>query len=175
MWLYLSVDSRREFIRNALVEAFAVAHDIALHEQQHSNSSNSSNSSSSITLSTASQSNSGIAPVPPSVITLILAYTFDWRLVTAGANDPTIKIWNLTHSEVDRAECERSMTGHTDGICCVTVLKDGRLVTGSEDVSIKIWTVDSAHSWSGRCERTLTGHTRDVLCTIVLQGKLTTA
>ncbi len=61
--------------------------------------------------------------VPSSLVNLILAYTFEWRLVSAGANDPTIKVWDIATSEMERVECVREMTGHTDGICCASVLK----------------------------------------------------
>ena len=47
-----------------------------------------------------------------------------------------MRLWDIKR----RKECGR-LSGHTDGVCSLAVLPDGRLASGSYDETIRIWDV----------------------------------
>jgi len=54
--------------------------------------------------------------------------------LASGAYDTTIKIWDsLTGS------LKRTLTGHTDGVHALAMLKNGDLASCSDDKKLKIW------------------------------------
>ena len=61
-----------------------------------------------------------------------------------------------------------TLTGHSDYVCCVAVLADGRFVTGSDDKTVKVWKESSPGSGVWSVEATLTGHRHYVRCVAVL-------
>jgi len=82
----------------------------------------------------------------------------DWeeRIVIAGSEDGTVRVWNLHIDGGERAVSEdaenelRCMAGHTAGVRALQFDKV-KLITGSLDGSMKVW------DWrTGRCVRTLT-------------------
>jgi len=42
--------------------------------------------------------------------------------------------------------CERALTGHSDLVCALAVLADGRVCSGSVDKTVTIWDVFSRQS-----------------------------
>jgi len=64
----------------------------------------------------------------------------------------------------------KTLTGHTNSIRSLVVLKDGRLVSGSNDKTIRIWDAST-----GTLLRVLTGHTDFVTYLAVLQDGNTIA
>ena len=75
------------------------------------------------------------------------------RVVTASANDFTLKVWNIAG-----AECLQTMKGHTNHVNSMVISADIRFViSASDDQTIKVWDFNS-----GECLRTLTGHTGPV-------------
>jgi WD40 repeat protein len=69
----------------------------------------------------------------------------DGRLVS-GSRDNSLKIWRERTDDEAKGggpqaewECVHTLWGHSDSVCCVTVLPDGRLVSGSDDYSLKIF------------------------------------
>ena len=70
----------------------------------------------------------------------------DGRHVASGANDKTVRLWNLeTGKEVRRFE------GHTSTVWCLAVSPDGRrLVSGGQDAAVRLWDVETGrqlHRW----------------------------
>ena len=61
-----------------------------------------------------------------------------------------------------------TLTGHSNWVCCVAVLADGRFVTGSVDYTVKVWKECSPGSGVWSVEATLTGHGNYVSCVAVL-------
>jgi WD40 repeat protein len=64
----------------------------------------------------------------------------------------------------------KSFAGHNDAVTCLTLLKDGSLVSGSSsDKAIKVWNIKS-----GQDLETIKGHTSGVYSLALLQdGSLT--
>ena len=58
----------------------------------------------------------------------------------------------------------KTLTGHTNEVLSLAVLRDGTLASGSSDKTIRIWNVTS-----GLTIKTLTGHTNSVSSLAVLQ------
>ena len=65
-----------------------------------------------------------------------LAVLLDGRVVS-GAEDKTIKVWDLNNPEGER--CIATLTGHTEEVRTVTALQDGRVLSGSCDNTLKVW------------------------------------
>jgi WD40 repeat protein len=65
--------------------------------------------------------------------------------LVSGSNDKTIKIWNLKDQTL-----VRTLTGHSQHIFALKVLKNGDLVSGSYDNTIKVWDIKS-----GRVSKTI--------------------
>jgi len=40
---------------------------------------------------------------------------------------------------VSRGVCERTLTGHSNWVCALAVLADGRVCSGCDDETINIW------------------------------------
>jgi WD40 repeat protein len=57
------------------------------------------------------------------------------------------------------------MEGHNDGVTCVSVMPDSRVVSGSIDTTLRIW-----EATTGVCERVLEGHTDRVSCVVALSN-----
>ncbi len=66
--------------------------------------------------------------------------------------------------------CTRTLEGHAEGILCMAVLPDGRLVTGAWDNTLKVWDLNQTNE---PCTHMLEGHTDGILCVAVLpDGRL---
>lgn len=90
--------------------------------------------------------------------TVITCLQVDWeeRIVVAGSEDGTVRVWNLHVGGEEQAPSEsaeselRRLTGHTASVRALQFDKV-KLITGSLDGSMKVW------DWrTGRCVRTLT-------------------
>ena len=88
-----------------------------------------------------------------------------------GQGDLLERIWNSVLSMRVRYKLE----GHSDAVCSMAQLLDGRLVTGSWDNTIKVWRPPESspkpktrgkkkHRSKDACQLTLEGHTNHVTC-----------
>ena len=87
--------------------------------------------------------------------------------MASGSQDKTIKIWNSLDGSLIR-----TLTGHTDAVFSLAVLRNGFLASGGgfDDCTIKIW-----NTHTGSLERTLTGHSEGVTSLALLKnGNLAT-
>ncbi len=60
-------------------------------------------------------------------------------------------------------KCVSSIHAHDGEICCITTLRNGRLVSGSTDKTIKLWNYNGTTNWI------LTGHTGPVKALVELK------
>ena len=68
-----------------------------------------------------------------------LAYLPDGRRVVSGANNGTVKVWNLENGRQEGTSME-----HESGICGLAVTRDGaKIISSDEDGKIKVWNVES--------------------------------
>jgi hypothetical protein len=85
-----------------------------------------------------------------------VAVTPDGRWVVSGADDQTLRVWDL-----ESGECLRTLTGHESYVLRVQVTPDGRsAVSGGFDGLVKVWDLAS-----GRClatRRCADQHVRDL-------------
>jgi hypothetical protein len=78
-----------------------------------------------------------------------VAVTPDGDRIVSGANDDTVRVWDL-----DSGELLATLTGHETWVEAVAVTPDGdRIVSGSGDRTVRVWDLDS-----GELLATLTGH-----------------
>ena len=68
-----------------------------------------------------------------------------------------VKVEEKEKERVARRQIARTLKGHSDGVCAVAVMDDGRIVSGSDDRTVKVWN-------DGACEITLQGHSDWVWC-----------
>ena len=69
---------------------------------------------------------------------VLVAFSPDSTLLASGADDNTIKLWNLQTDDV------KVLTGHTGGVCSVAFSPDGSLLaSGSTDKTIRLWNVQT--------------------------------
>jgi len=84
-----------------------------------------------------------------------------------GSSDYTLKHWGADLAAV------RTLSGHTAGVWCVSVLSGGRVVSGTgrptggkvRVAELKVW--DTA---TGNCLQTLYGHSGRIFCVVALPG-----
>ncbi len=76
-------------------------------------------------------------------------------LFASSGNDFTIRIWNLTKSEM---KCEYNLTGHNNAVRGLKLVSFDILASGSFDTTIKLWNITDR-----TLIRTLTGHTERIL------------
>src|SRR5262245_61404203 len=82
-----------------------------------------------------------------------VAFSPDGRIIAAGSDDCTIKLW-----DAQTGQLLRSLEGHTNSVLSVAFSPDGQvLASGSYDNSVKLWAVAS-----GQLLRSLEGHTNSV-------------
>ena len=82
--------------------------------------------------------------------------------IVSGSNDFSLKIWSLNKD--NKKSLIRTLTGHTDFVNTIVVLKDGkRLASAGHDTNILIWNVTN-----GEVIRNLTGNSRQIQCLGVL-------
>src|SRR5260221_13526362 len=78
----------------------------------------------------------------------------DGFLLTSGANDSTVRLWDIrTGREV------RRLKAHTNLVRSVAWSPDGLLVSGAFDSTIRLW-----NPQTGELLRTLSGHTGTINC-----------
>ncbi len=83
-----------------------------------------------------------------------IAMSPDGFLLTSGANDSTVRLWDIrTGREV------RRLKAHTNLVRSVAWSPDGLLVSGAFDSTIRLW-----NPQTGELLRTLSGHTGTVNC-----------
>lgn len=82
-----------------------------------------------------------------------------YYIVTASA-DATLRIWNAKEGD-----CEQVLTGHTDCVNSVCVLRGERIVSGSSDKTVRVW-----NSNGGDCDKVLVGHIGPVAAVCPLWG-----
>ena len=82
------------------------------------------------------------------------------RNLTSGSHDASIKTWDLCSGI-----CLKTLTGHTNTVCCLVKLNEKQLASGSYDNSIKIWDLPN-----GSCNKTLI-HRSWVYCIVKLMKK----
>jgi WD40 repeat protein len=92
--------------------------------------------------------------------------TPDGAYVVSGANDDTVKVWELGSGRL-----VRSLEGHTSSVEAVAVTPDGAyVVSGSHDNTAKVWDISTslnAGPSSGRLVRSLERHAGPVLAVAV--------
>ena len=72
-----------------------------------------------------------------------VSITPDGRRAVSGADDGTVRVWNL-----ETRKCERVLKGHTSRISAVGITQDGRwAVSGSYDDTVRVWDLEA-----GECE-----------------------
>ncbi|KAI8812325.1 WD40-repeat-containing domain protein [Cladochytrium replicatum] len=84
-----------------------------------------------------------------------LQYDHARNFVISGAQDTTIKIWNLSASRGQQT-CVRTLTGHELGVVCLQFDKH-KIVSGSADKTIRVWDINT-----GRCLYTLVQHSGSI-------------
>ena len=62
------------------------------------------------------------------------------NMFASGSTDSSIKIWRLDRKAF-KADCTRTLTGHTQSVRCLTHLSNGGnfIASGSHDSTIKVW------------------------------------
>ena len=60
----------------------------------------------------------------------------DIKLIASASHDCTIKIWNYKKQS---SMCERTLSGHTKPILCLSHYNKELIASGGEDSAIKIW------------------------------------
>ena len=59
----------------------------------------------------------------------------DGRTLVSGADDKTLKVWDL-----GSGECKRTLQGHSEPVSSCAIAPDGlMLVSGSLDKTLKVW------------------------------------
>jgi WD40 repeat protein len=87
--------------------------------------------------------------------------TADGKTVISGADDKTIKIW-----DVGTATEKFTLTGYSSWVNAVAIAPDGKtVISGSDDNTIKIWDVPT-----GATIATFTGENRITCCTVAADG-----
>ena len=71
------------------------------------------------------------------------------NMLISSSMDKTIILWNLT-----KYTLVKKLEGHTEGVKCLKMLKNGNLASGSFDNTIKVWDLSKY-----TCIQTLKGHT----------------
>ena len=88
-----------------------------------------------------------------------IVQTKDEKIIT-GSTDYSIMIWE--ESETSNYERKVTINQMVGKVLCLTLLKDGRLVTSSDgDNAIKVWIPDNNKSFTP--QQTLTGHNKNVI------------
>jgi WD40 repeat protein len=84
-----------------------------------------------------------------------VAVTPDGTRIVSGADDGTVRIWNIASGHL-----ERTLESHGGRVCAVAVTPDGAGIVsdagGYRDFTVRIWNLAS-----GRLERALEGYSRD--------------
>lgn len=87
---------------------------------------------------------------------LAVCTTPDGRYAVTGADDTTVRVWDLTDRQ--SSDLLATLTGHTAPVLAVCATPDGRYaVTGASDGTARVWDLTTY-----RCVRVLTGHTGQV-------------
>ncbi|MFI5364282.1 MAG: TIR domain-containing protein [Candidatus Binatia bacterium] len=83
------------------------------------------------------------------------AYSLDGKRVLSGADDSTVRLWDL-----ETGRCLRVLEGHTATVWSVVWNADQRrAVSGADDKAVRLWDLET-----GRCLRVLVGHTLGINC-----------
>jgi WD40 repeat protein len=90
---------------------------------------------------------------------ICLALLQDGNIVSDSLYDDTIKIWD-TQSDY---KCINTLSGHTNSITSLLVLKNGNIVSGSNDKCMKIWECNTY-----QCIKTIEEHSKSVVSLINL-------
>ena len=92
-------------------------------------------------------------------------------IVSRGAAAPMGRIMSFVDIPTRREVFEEEVTlvGHTDGMSCMTLLDDGRVVSGSYDNTLIVWATGDDGAFAAA--QTLTGHTDWVHCVTQLDDR----
>jgi predicted NACHT family NTPase len=83
-----------------------------------------------------------------------VALSADGRTAFSGADDCTIRVWNL-----DSGQCRNILDGHTRRVSCVALSADGRTAfSGADDGMMREWDLDNE-----QCRDSFNRHTRQIL------------
>ena len=74
------------------------------------------------------------------------------NLVSCENKDDAIKVW-----DIERGECLKNITVHSDEVCCLLLLKNVLLASSSGDKTIKLWDISNY-----KCIKIPQEHTSDV-------------
>ncbi len=86
-----------------------------------------------------------------------VAWSPDGKQALSGANDHTVRLWEVTGSR-----CLRVFEGHTSSVLSVAWSPDGKqALSGAKDHTVRLWEVTS-----GRCLRVFKGHTGSILSVV---------
>jgi WD40 repeat protein len=72
----------------------------------------------------------------------------DSPIIITGSADQTIKLW-----DIEKAQCIKTLIGHSHSIDTLKLLQNGHLISGSRDKTIRIWNLST-----GQCTQILEGH-----------------
>jgi eukaryotic-like serine/threonine-protein kinase len=86
---------------------------------------------------------------------MALAWSHDGRLLASASGDQTIKVWDVSGTEIKEVD---TLTGHTGGVYAVAFDPTRNVVaSGSWDHTVRLWDVDK-----GKEIAKLEGHSEDV-------------
>ena len=82
-------------------------------------------------------------------------------VLVSGGSDGHINAW-----DIPSGHHKATLTGHTDGVCCLTQVGPHHVASGSGDHTVRVWDIKTFH-----CERTISNACGRTVCGRVWRPK----